>query len=175
MTEAGAAIPHEQGPDDGARVRTLGKTQRQHRIAGLLADHAVTSQAQLVELLTAEGVAATQATVSRDLEDLGAIKVRVGGGETTYAIPELPSEQRVPVDHLHRVVGDWVVEVARAGNLVVLRTPPGTAHVVASALDRSGLPEVVGTVAGDDTILVVVADGTDGAEVATRLSDMAGL
>lgn len=175
MTEAGAATPHEQGPDDGTRVRTLGKTQRQHRIAGLLADHAVTSQAQLVELLTAEGVAATQATVSRDLEDLGAIKVRVGGGETTYAIPELPSEQRVPVDHLHRVVGDWVVEVARAGNLVVLRTPPGTAHVVASALDRSGLPEVVGTVAGDDTILVVVADGTDGAEVAARLSDMAGL
>ena len=175
MTEAGAATPPEQGPEDGARVRTLGKTQRQHRIAGLLADHAVTSQAQLVELLTAEGVAATQATVSRDLEDLGAIKVRVGGGETAYGIPELPSEQRVPVDHLHRVVGDWVVEVARAGNLVVLRTPPGTAHVVASALDRSGLPEVVGTVAGDDTILVVVADGTDGAEVAARLSDMAGL
>ena len=151
------------------------KPQRQHRIEKLLAENAVTSQTHLVELLAADGVAATQATVSRDLEDLGAIKVRVGGGETTYAIPELPSEQCVPVDHLHRVVGDWVVEVARAGNLVVLRTPPGTAHVVASALDRSGLPEVVGTVAGDDTILVVVADGTDGAEVAARLSDMAGL
>jgi transcriptional regulator of arginine metabolism len=175
MTEqAAGATP---GADGGAAasVRTLGKTQRQHRIAGLLADHAVTSQAQVVDLLTAEGVAATQATVSRDLEDLGAIKVRVGGGETVYAIPELPSEQRVPVDHLHRVVGDWVVEVARAANLVVLRTPPGTAHVVASALDRSGLPGVVGTVAGDDTILVVVADGTDSAEMAARLSDMAGL
>ncbi len=135
----------------------------------------MTSQGQLVDLLTAEGVAATQATVSRDLEDLGAIKVRVGGGETVYAIPELPSEQRLPVDHLHRVVGDWVVEVARAANLIVLRTPPGTAHVVASALDRSGLPGVVGTVAGDDTILVVVADGTDAAGVAADLSDMAGL
>ena len=168
-TEAGGA------DGDGARVRTLGKTQRQHRIAGLLAEHAVTSQGQLVDLLTAEGVAATQATVSRDLEDLGAIKVRVGGGETVYAIPELPSEQRLPVDHLHRVVGDWVVEVARAANLIVLRTPPGTAHVVASALDRSGLPGVVGTVAGDDTILVVVADGTDAAGVAADLSDMAGL
>ena len=174
MTGAGAAVPHDPR-DDGMRVRTLGKTQRQHRIAGLLAEHAVTSQAQLVELLTAEGVAATQATVSRDLEDLGAIKVRVGGGETAYAIPELPSEQRVPVDHLHRVVGDWVVEVARAGNLVVLRTPPGTAHVVASALDRSGRPEVVGTVAGDDTILGVVADGVESRDVASRLSDMAGL
>jgi transcriptional regulator of arginine metabolism len=81
----------------------------------------------------------------------------------------------VPVDHLHRVVGDWVVEVAKAGNLVVLRTPPGTAHVVASALDRSGLPGVVGTVAGDDTIFVVVADGTDAADMASQLSDMAGL
>ena len=71
--------------------------------------------------------------------------------------------------------GDWVVEVAQAGNLVVLRTPPGSAHVVASALDRSGLPGVLGTVAGDDTIVVVVADGIDGAEMAARLSDMAGL
>jgi transcriptional regulator of arginine metabolism len=176
MSEATPSTAAPTGADgDGVPVRTLGKAQRQHRIAGLLADQAVTSQAQLVDLLTAEGVAATQATVSRDLEDLGAIKVRVGGGETVYAIPELPSEQRLPVDHLHRVVGDWVVEVARAGNLVVLRTPPGTAHVVASALDRSGLPGVVGTVAGDDTILVVVADGTDSAEMAARLSDMAGL
>lgn len=160
---------------DGHGLRTLGKAQRQHRIAGLLADHAVTSQAQLVELLTAEGVVATQATVSRDLEDLGAVKVRVAGGETAYAIPELPSDQRVPVDHLHRVVGDWVVEVNRSANLVVLRTPPGTAHVVASALDRSGLPDVVGTVAGDDTIIVVVADGVDAGAVAGRFAEMAGL
>jgi transcriptional regulator of arginine metabolism len=177
MTEqaTGPAPGPAGSSNDDAPVRTLGKTQRQHRIAGLLADHAVASQGQLVELLTAENVAATQATVSRDLEDLGAIKVRVGGGETVYAIPELPSEQRLPVDHLHRVVSDWVVEVARAANLVVLRTPPGTAHVVASALDRSGLPGVLGTVAGDDTILVVVADGTDSADMASRLSDMAGL
>jgi transcriptional regulator of arginine metabolism len=169
VTEATPSAAATGADGDGVPVRTLGKTQRQHRIAGLLADHAVSSQSQLVDLLTAEGVAATQATVSRDLEDLGAIKVRVGGGETVYAIPELP------VDHLHRVVGDWVVEVAKAANLVVLRTPPGTAHVVASALDRSGLPGVVGTVAGDDTIVVVVADGTDSADMAAQLSDMAGL
>ena len=175
MTEAGAATPPDQGPDDGARVRTLGKTQRQHRIAGLLADHAVTSQAQLVELLTAEGVAATQATVSRDLEDLGAIKVRGRGGETVYAIPELPSEQRAPEDHLRRVLGEWVVEVAHSANLVVLRTPPGSAHVVGSALDRSGLPGVIGTVAGDDTLVVVVAEDTTGAVMARQLAHMAGL
>ena len=162
------------GPGPPA-VRTLAKPQRQHRIVRLLAEHAVTSQGQLVDLLTADGITATQATVSRDLEDLGAIKVRVGGGETVYAIPELPSEQRAPEDHLRRVFSDWVVEVARSANLVVLRTPPGSAHVVGSALDRSGLPGVVGTVAGDDTIIVVVAEDVDGAAMAARLSEMAGL
>ena len=94
--------------------------------------------------------------MSRDLEDLGAVKVRLPGGETAYALPELPAQQIAPEDHLRRVLGEWVVEVAHSGNLVVLRTPPGSAHVVGSALDRSGLEEVVGTVAGDDTVLVVV-------------------
>jgi transcriptional regulator of arginine metabolism len=160
---------------DPAAVRTLAKPQRQHRVARLLSDHAVTSQAQLVELLAAEGVAATQATVSRDLEDLGAIKVRGPGGETVYAIPELPIEQRAPEDHLRRVFSEWVVEVAHSANLVVLRTPPGSAHVVGSALDRSGLPGVLGTVAGDDTLVVVVAEDTTGGAMARQLADMAGL
>ncbi|MGE3619604.1 MAG: arginine repressor [Acidimicrobiia bacterium] len=156
--------------------KTLAKPQRQHRIARLLQSQAVTSQAQLVELLAADGVVATQATVSRDLEDLGAIKVRVaGGGDPVYAIPELPTEQRAPEDHLRRVLGDWVVEAAHSHNLVVLRTPPGSAHVVGSALDRSGLEHVLGTVAGDDTVLVVVAESSDGATVARELSELAGL
>src|SRR3546814_13132668 len=146
----------------------LGKPERQHRIVGLLAEQAVTSQAHLVELLAAEGVTATQATVSRDLEDLGAIKVRVAGGDTVYAIPELPAEQRAPEDHLRRVFGDWVVEVNHSANLVVLRTPPGSAPVVGSALDRSGLPDVLGTVAGDYTLIVAVAAAPGGAEVARR-------
>ncbi|HEX5945159.1 MAG TPA: arginine repressor [Acidimicrobiales bacterium] len=162
-------------PGDDAAPRTLAKPQRQHRIARLLSDHSVTSQGQLVELLAAEDVAATQATVSRDLEDLGAIKVRVGGGETVYAIPELPSQQRAPEDHLRRVFSEWVVEVAQSANLVVLRTPPGSAHVVASALDRSGLPDVLGTVAGDDTLVVIVAEGTSGAAMADVLAELAGL
>ncbi len=154
--------------------RRLGKTQRQHRIRMLLADQAVSSQAQLVELLADEGVTATQATVSRDLEDLGAIKVRVGGGEVVYAIPELPTEQVAPSDHLRRVLGDWVVEIASSGNLIVLRTPPGSAHVVASAIDRTGIEHVIGTVAGDDTLLLVVADGSTG-EVMAAVRDLAGL
>jgi transcriptional regulator of arginine metabolism len=156
-------------------ARTLAKPQRQYRIAQLLADHAVTSQGQLVDLLAQTGVAATQATVSRDLDDLGAVKVRVAGGDTVYAIPELPQERHAPEDHLRRVFGDWVVEVAHSGNLVVLRTPPGSAHVVGSALDRSGLPDVVGTVAGDDTVLVVVAEGVPGGRVAGRLRELASL
>jgi transcriptional regulator of arginine metabolism len=154
---------------------SLGKAQRQHRIAKLLADHAVTSQGQLVELLGEAGVTATQATVSRDLDELGAVKVRVGGGETAYAIPELPVEHHVPEDHLRRVFGDWVVEVDHSANLVVLRTPPGSAHVVASALDRTGYPGAIGTVAGDDTILVVAARGTSGSALAVELANLAGL
>src|SRR5205814_5274461 len=125
----------------------LAKQQRQHRIAGLLERNAVTSQGQLVQLLTDDGVSATQATVSRDLEELGAIKVRAAGGDSVYAIPELPKEQRAPEEHLRRVLGDWVVEVSHSMNLVVLRTPPGSAHVVGSALDRADLPEIIGTVA----------------------------
>ena len=153
----------------------VAKPQRQHRIAKLLSEQAVTNQAHLVDLLAADGVQATQATESRDLEDLGAIKVRVAGGDTVYAIPELPTEQRAPEDHLRRVFGDWVVEVNHSVNLVVLRTPPGSAHVVGSALDRSGLVDVLGTVAGDDTLIVVVSEETGGAEMARRLSDLAGL
>jgi transcriptional regulator of arginine metabolism len=92
-----------------------------------------------------------------------------------YAIPELPTEQRAPEDHLRRVFSEWVVEVAHSANLVVLRTPPGSAHVVGSALDRSGLPGVIGTVAGDDTLVVVVGEDTTGAAMARRLAEMAGV
>jgi len=151
-----------------------GKAQRQHKISQLLADQAVTSQGQLVELLDGTGVNATQATVSRDLDELGAIKVRVPGGATVYAIPELPSDQLAPTDHLRRVLGEWLVEVARSGDLVVMRTPPGSAHTVANALDRSGLAGLLGTVAGDDTLLAI-AKHQAGASVANRLRELAGL
>ncbi|MBI2709899.1 MAG: arginine repressor [Actinobacteria bacterium] len=155
--------------------RALAKPQRQHLVTKLLAQHSVTSQERLVELLAEEGVGCTQATVSRDLVDLGAIKVRAGDGESIYAIPDLPKEQRAPEDHLRRVFGEWVVEVASSGNIVVLRTPPGSAHVVGSALDRADLPDVLGTVAGDDTLLVIVAEGARGRRVGDRLRDLAGL
>ena len=135
------------------------KVQRQQVIGKLIGKHAVTNQPQLVDLLADEGIAATQATVSRDLEDLGAVKVRVPGGETVYAIPEYEPARIAPEDQLRRVMGEWVAEVKVSANLVVLRTPPGCAHVVASAIDRSGMSGLIGTVAGDDT-LMCVADET---------------
>ena len=153
----------------------LAKTQRQHRVAKLLAEHHVTSQTQLVELLGADGVMATQATVSRDLEELGAVKVRVPGGEMVYAVPELSRDRLAPEDHLRRVLADWVVQVAHSGNLVVVQTPPGCAHVVGSAIDRSGIDGILGTVAGDDTLLLVADERTGAAKVAKKISALAGL
>ena len=153
----------------------MSKTSRQHRIVNLLAEVAVTSQSQLVELLEAEGIDATQATVSRDLEDIGAIKVRVPGGELVYALPEHASEQVAPPDHLRRVLSDWVADVNYSHNIVVIRTPPGSAHVVASALDRSGLEGVLGTVAGDDSIMIVATEETTGKDLAAHISDLAGI
>jgi transcriptional regulator of arginine metabolism len=159
---------------EGAAMR-LPKTQRQHRIAKLLEGQPVTSQAHLVELLASDGVVATQATVSRDLEELGAVKVRVAGGETVYAIPELPKDRIVPEEQLRRVLTDWVVEIAHSLNLVVVRTPPGSAHVVASALDRAGITGIIGTVAGDDTLLVIASAKVGGERVARRLQALCGL
>ena len=128
-----------------------------------------------MQLLEAEGIVATQATVSRDLEDLGAVKVQIPGGSMAYAIPEMNRESGRSNDHLKRLLGEFVVEVAFSGNLVVLRTPPGSAHVVASAIDRSSMPDTLGTVAGDDTVLVVCTEAVGGSEVAARLGALAGL
>ena len=151
------------------------KVQRQQAIARLIAKHAVTNQPQLVDLLAEDGIAATQATVSRDLDDLGAVKVRVPGGDTVYAIPEYEPQRIAPEDQLRRVMGEWVAEVRHSGNLVVLRTPPGCAHVVASALDRSGLPGILGTVAGDDTLLCVAEEQVGGESLRDHLRELAGL
>lgn len=150
------------------------KVQRQQTIARLVGEHEVTSQPELIELLASEGIDATQATVSRDLDDIGAVKVRVPSGNSVYAIPEFAPDRVAPVDHLRRVMGEWVAEVVFSANIVVLRTPPGCAHVVASALDRSRVDGMLGTVAGDDTLLCVSADA-DGADLAARLKALAGL
>ena len=105
-----------------ARERAMSKVQRQQAIAKLVGQHAVTNQPQLVDLLAGEGIIATQATVSRDLDDLGAIKVRVPGGESVYAIPDYEPARLAPEDQLRRVMGEWVAEVR------ALRQPRRRAH-----------------------------------------------
>ncbi len=153
----------------------MSKVQRQQAIARLIEQHSVTNQPQLVDLLADEGITATQATVSRDLEDLGAVKVRVPGGATVYAVPEFAPERVAPLDQLRRVMGEWVAEVTHSANLVIIRTPPGCAHVVASALDRSGIDGLLGTVAGDDTMMCVATESAGGRHLAAVMRELAGI
>ena len=151
------------------------KAQRQHRIAKLLAEQSVTSQAHLVELLAAEDVQATQATVSRDLEDLGAIKVRVAGATRSTPSPSCRPSSGPPrtTCGASSATGSWRSTTPATSSCSA--RPPGSAHVVGSALDRSGLPGVLGTVAGDDTLIIVTSEQAGGAAVARQLSDLAGL
>jgi transcriptional regulator of arginine metabolism len=151
------------------------KAARHERIVGLIRDGAVRSQTELVELLAAEGIQVTQATLSRDLEELGAIKVRAGdGGPATYLIPEdgspvLRHAEQAPA-RLVRLLRELLTGTDASGNIVVLRTPPGAAQFLASALDRAGLPDVVGSIAGDDTILVVARETVGGPALADRFA-----
>lgn len=151
------------------------KQQRQQLIARLIGQQSISSQPQLQELLRDHGIEATQATVSRDLEELGAVKIRVPGGDTAYAIAEYAPARPAPTDQLRRVMAEWVAEVTSSANVVVIRTPPGCAHVVASALDRSGLDGLLGTVAGDDTIFCVASEEVGGCGLAQELRRLSGV
>jgi transcriptional regulator of arginine metabolism len=143
---------------------------RQARIVAILSSAPVRSQSELAALLADEGIDVTQATLSRDLEELGAVKLRgADGGVGVYIVPEDGSPVRGVAggtDRMSRLLGELLVSTDASGNLAVLRTPPGAAHYLASAIDRAALPEVVGTVAGDDTILVVAREPMTGAELA---------
>jgi transcriptional regulator of arginine metabolism len=156
----------------------LTKAARQARIADLIGRQPVRSQAELADLLAADGVAVTQATLSRDLEELGAVKQRSAGG-AAYHVPsgDLPPPGRSVSElgpaRLLRMLTELLVGVDASGNLAVLRTPPGAAQLLASAIDRAGLPDVVGTVAGDDTLLVVARAADGGSVLAERLRDLA--
>ncbi|MGC9156253.1 MAG: arginine repressor [Ferrimicrobium sp.] len=153
----------------------MAKNQRQYRIAKLISQAPISAQQQLVDMLAEEGITATQATVSRDLDELGAIKVKGPGGASIYAIPDLPRDQISTEGYLKRVLGEWVVEVVNSGDLVMLKTPPGCAHVVASALDRTRPDGVLGTVAGDDTVLVLADLPMGGDHLAKLMREVAGL
>ena len=148
---------------------TDARDQRLKVIADLIRSRPVASQEELAEGLAALGVAVTQATVSRDLEQLGAIKVR-RDNRLVYALPEDRGAADGP--RLAAVVRDWVRSVDVTGNLVVLKTPPGSAHLVGVALDGAELPEVVGTISGDDTVFVAVRDAKAAPGFARRLESL---
>ncbi|BCL16991.1 arginine repressor [Micromonospora sagamiensis] len=150
------------------------RAARHARIVELIRDTPVHSQTELADLLAADGVQVTQATLSRDLKELGAVTVRAGDGRGVYLIPEdghraLRDAEAAPA-RLVRLLRELLNGVDASGNITVLRTPPGAAHYLASALDRAGLPEVVGTIAGDDTILVVAREAVGGAALGEKLS-----
>ncbi len=152
------------------------KAARHGRITELIRDHQVSSQTELDELLAETGLSVTQATLSRDLEELGALKLRgVDGGAAVYRIPEDGGLRPMTggTSRLARLLGELLLSHEGSGNLAVLRTPPGAAQFLASAIDRAGLTDVIGTIAGDDTILVVAREGLDGAEVGRRLAGYA--
>jgi transcriptional regulator of arginine metabolism len=142
-------------------TKPLTKAARHERIAALIRQADVRSQTELAERLALDGIQVTQATLSRDLEELRAVKVR-----GAYLIPEdgeralRPAEQAT--SKLIRLLRELLTSVDHSGNLVVLRTPPGAAQFLASAIDRTGLPDIVGTIAGDDTILVVARETSPG-------------
>lgn len=152
------------------------RAARQARIVELITQRAVHSQQELLALLVADGIATTQATLSRDLDELGAVKLRGGGGGApVYVIPDDGSPVRGiegGTVRLARLLGELLTSADASGNLAVLRTPPGAAHYLASALDRAALHDIVGTIAGDDTIFVVARDPLTGAELAQRLQNL---
>jgi transcriptional regulator of arginine metabolism len=148
------------------------RAARQARIVEIIRDRDVHSQAELLGLLQRDGIAVTQATLSRDLDELGALKVR-----GAYVIPDDGSPVRGVeggTARLSRLLGDLLTGSDASGNLAVLRTPPGGAHYLASALDRAALHDVVGTIAGDDTLLVVAREPLTGAELVKQLRRLTG-
>ena len=159
----------------------LTKAARHQQIADLVTHREVRSQGELAELLGDRGVSVTQATLSRDLVELDAIKVRARNGGLVYAVPS-EGGNRVPggggetpgsASRLARLCAELLLSAEASANLVVLRTPPGAAQFLASGLDKAELSEVMGTIAGDDTVLVITRESVRSRELVQRLLELA--
>ncbi|GAA3695196.1 arginine repressor [Arthrobacter ginkgonis] len=172
-TQAGSVQPSSIQPGT--------KIARQARIKAILGAASVRSQAELAALLAGEGIQVTQATLSRDLVELGAIRVRGVDGGLVYAVraeggdrtPRTGPTQEVLDARLAKLCAELLVTAEASGNIVVLRTPPGAANFLALAIDHSVLPDVLGTIAGDDTVLLVTRDAQGGEDVAARFLELA--
>ena len=156
---------------------TSSRVGRQARITELVSTTTIRSQTELAKLLAAEGIEVTQATLSRDLDELGAVKLRgADSGAPVYVIPEDGSPVRGVqggTSRLSRLLAELMVSADSSGNLMVLRTPPGAAQFLASAIDRAALEEVVGSIAGDDTVAVIAREPLTGKELAERFAALA--
>lgn len=153
----------------------LTKTARQARIIALLELREVRSQTELADLLAGEGLQVTQGTLSRDLVEVGAVRVRGAAGHLVYAVPGEGGDRTPHVGEfasfearLARLCTEVLVSAEPSANLVVLRTPPGAAQYFASAIDRVGWDDILGTIAGDDTVLLITRAAAGGAEIADR-------
>jgi transcriptional regulator of arginine metabolism len=159
--------------------RALTKTARQAKIIFLLGQQQVRSQAELAELLAADGVQVNQGTLSRDLVEVGAVRVRGHSGHLVYAVPADGGDRTPHIGEfatfegrLARLCSEVMVSAEASANLVVLRTPPGAAQYFASAIDRVGWDAILGTIAGDDTILLITREPLGGAAIAEQFQLM---
>ncbi|MEV0778818.1 arginine repressor [Streptomyces sp. NPDC050433] len=157
------------------------RTARHRRIVDILNRQPVRSQSQLAKLLADDGLNVTQATLSRDLDELGAVKIRNTGGELIYAVPSeggyrtphAPLGESAKEERMRRLSGELLISAEASANLVVLRTPPGAAQFLASAIDQAELRPILGTIAGDDTLLLISRDPVGGQALADHLLRLA--
>jgi transcriptional regulator of arginine metabolism len=145
----------------------LSKFERQGAILRLVQQRELGTQAEVADALRSEGVEAVQTTVSRDIAQLGLVKTRGAEGRLVYALPGAADLDRL--NELTSALRRWAITLDATGNLAVVKTPPGYANALALAIDEANLPDVVGTVAGDDTIFVAAREGLTGAELADEL------
>ena len=145
----------------------MNKFERQGTILRLVGERQLSTQSDVVQALRDEGLDAVQATVSRDIAQLGLVKVRGDGGRLVYALPGAADLDRL--SELAAALRRWTTGLEPTGNLVVLRTPPGHANALALAFDEAALPEIAGCIAGDDTIFLAAREGMTGAELAEQL------
>ena len=146
------------------------KDRRQKAMADLIREHVLANQEEVAARLSALGFEVTQATVSRDIDQIGALKVR-RNGRIGYALPDQLSGAATP-SRLASVLRDWVRSIDVAATVVVLKTPPGSAHLVGVALDEAALEEMVGNICGDDTIFAPCRSAEDAEALAAKLRDL---
>ena len=144
------------------------KSARQSRIGELIERESIRSQGELAARLVADGIAVSQGTLSKDLLELGAVRVRTSAGELAYALLAGEHAPGTPaaLARLTRLAGELLLSAEGSANLTVLRTPPGAAQFFASAIDKVGWDSVLGTIAGDDTVVIVTRDPAGGAAMA---------